>query len=452
MGQECVILEAMNSAIDDAIAIWKAGVAAVDPRKAVVETLRSIHELIEIDDRILVVGGGKAGAAMAAGVEDALASRLEHIEGLVNVPAGTEVRLKRLILNPARAATSNFPTEAGAMGSRKMLEYLRNAGPDDFGLCLISGGGSALLPAPAKGISLDDKQRVTRLLHATGATIQEMNCVRKHLSEIKGGRLAATFAGKKLWSLIVSDVVGNPLDVIASGPTAADPTTYFDALMVLEKYHLTDEAPQSVIKHLEAGVAGSIPETPKEIAESVQNIIIADNDQAKIQAHIQAGGLKYDSEILAQPVVGEAHEAARVLAREIRNRRKKSEQANYSKGNLTRRALIFGGETTVTLGHNPGKGGRSQELVLAMLCELGVTGMSGVTILCAGTDGEDGPTDAAGAIGTQESLIRAHSLNLNPRDFLKRHDSYHFFQATGELFKTGLTGTNVMDLGVILLN
>src|SRR6185437_2671452 len=192
---------------------------------------------------ILIVGGGKAGATMAAGVEAALSDQLERLSGVVNVPAETVRPMRAIRLHAARPAGSNQPTVEGVAGVRAMLDLVGQAGPRDVGLCLLSGGGSALLPAPVAGISLQDKQHVTALLHSCGATINEMNCVRKHLSAIKGGRLAQEFGTRPLFSLIISDVIGDPLDVIASGPTAADPTTFADALAVLDRYDLRERVP-----------------------------------------------------------------------------------------------------------------------------------------------------------------------------------------------------------------
>ena len=226
--------------------IWHAAVAAARPEPLVRRALADLAEPLRSASRILIMGGGKAGAAMAEAVERVLADQLDRIEGVVNVPAETIKPLKKIRLNAARPAATNFPTPEGVVGSQEMLTLAKSAGPDDVALCLLSGGGSALLPAPAEGVSLADKLAVTKLLHHCGATINEMNAVRKHLSAIKGGRLAQAFAGKALYSLIISDVIGDPLDVIASGPTAADPTTFAEALDILERYHLREQTPGAV--------------------------------------------------------------------------------------------------------------------------------------------------------------------------------------------------------------
>lgn len=431
-------------AIEDAIAIWKAGVAAVDPRKLVEEEFihrdeRNNHKL-DRADRILVVGAGKAGGSMASGLESALAKYSTKIAGIVNVPEGTVGTCRKIKLHAARPEGRNFPTREGVIGSEAMIDILRSASEHDCAFCLISGGGSALLPAPIDGVTLEEKQEITRSLHQCGARIDEMNCVRKHLSRVKGGRLAAVFRGHSLESFILSDVIGDSVDVIASGPTVPDQTTFRDALAVIDRYQLRQDCPQSILRHFEKGIAGYLAENPRAFGEHVSHVILGNNQKALQASRLHSRGLGYHTKSLNSDWSGEAAAAACRIARILSESHKRPA------------CILFGGETTVTLDTNPGKGGRNQEFVLATLCELGIDGMKDVTILSGGTDGEDGPTDAAGAIGTRETLLRARALNLNPNDFLARHDSYHFFEATDGLFKTGLTGTNVMDLGVILLN
>jgi hydroxypyruvate reductase/glycerate 2-kinase len=322
---------------------------------------------------------------------------------------------------------------------------LPGAGPDDVALCLISGGGSALLPAPAEGITLEDKQQVTRLLHACGATINEMNCVRKHLSASKGGRLAQAFAGRALYSLIISDVVGDPLDVIASGPTAADPTTFADALAVLRKFNLLEQTPVSVRQRLEAGAAGQCPETLKEIPGRIHNRVIGNNARALAAAAAEATRLGYPVLNLGAFIEGETREVAVALAGLVRSIRADRQPLAPPV------CILSGGETTVTLAANHGLGGRNQEFVLAAVVKLGREGLRDLVILSGGTDGEDGPTDAAGALADAETLARAASQGLDPAGFLARNDAYHFFDATDDLLQTGLTRTNVMDVRVILV-
>jgi glycerate 2-kinase len=426
---------------EHARAIWQSAVDAVKPEPLVRAALTDLGPILRAAPRILVLGAGKAGSAMASAVETALADVLDRVDGLLNVPAGSERPLRKLRLHAARPAGSNQPTAAGVAGAVEMLRLAESAGPDDVALCLLSGGGSALLPAPAPGLSLDDKQAVTLLLHGCGATINEMNAVRKHLSAIKGGRLAAAFRGKELFSLIISDVIGDPLDVIASGPTAADPTTFADALAVLDRYGLRVQAPAAVVRHLERGAAGDIAETPKALPAHVHNLILGNNVRALAAAQRCAEALGYRVLNLGSFLEGETHAVARTIAGIARS----IQQQHIPLGPPA--CLLSGGETTVTLGATHGLGGRNQEFVLACLLALGA--VRGVVVLSGGTDGEDGPTDAAGAVA--ETLEPARQLGLDPLDYLNRHDAYHFFAATGDLLKTGLTQTNVMDVRVLLI-
>ena len=417
-----------------AIDIWNAGVDAVRPRPLMhraIETLTNAdRNAIDQAPRILVVGCGKAGAEMALGLEDALADKLDSIVGVVNVPAGFTASPRRIRLHAARPVASNFPTVEGVAGAEEMLALLAGAGPDDVAICLISGGGSALLPAPVEGVSLEAKLAVTKSLHASGATIGEMNCVRKHLSRVKGGRLAEAFRGKLLLSFIISDVVGDPLDVIASGPTAPDPTTFGEAIAILKRYQLWDATPSGVRHHLERG---DIPETPKSLPANVRNRIIGSNAVALKAAEAKALSLGYGVMNLGSEVEGETGAVAKSTSALVRT---------IGPGVC----ILIGGETTVTLGSNPGQGGRNQEFVLAMLVEIGREGMTDVVVLSGGTDGEDGPTDAAGAIADAGTWDRG----TDALGHLRRHDAYPYFAKTGDLLQPGLTGTNVMDLRVIL--
>jgi hydroxypyruvate reductase/glycerate 2-kinase len=439
----------MTTLRDHARTIWQAAVEAADPARLVCAALADpglpLAAALAGARRVIVVGAGKAGATMSAAVEESLADRLDLVEGWVNVPAGSARSLQRIHLHPARPDGSNQPTAEGVAGADRILELVRGSGPDDVVLCLLSGGGSALLPAPVEGVTLADKQAVTRLLHACGATINEMNAVRKHLSRIKGGRLAEASRARALFSLIVSDVVGDPLDVIASGPTAADPTTFAEALAVLTRYHLLDQAPAAVLAHLRAGAAGTIPETPKQLPGSIHNHILASNARALTAAQSKAEELGYRVLNLGPCIEGETRPVATAFAGIARAMRDLGVP-------LTPPAcLLSGGETTVTLGDNHGLGGRNQEFVLAAALHLGRAGLRDLVILSGGTDGEDGPTDAAGACADERTLAEAERLGLDAADFLTRHDTYPFFDQTGDLLRTGLTGTNVMDVRVILL-
>jgi hydroxypyruvate reductase len=335
------------------------------------------------------------------------------------------------------------PDENGVQGTQEIMRLLERAGERDLVICLISGGGSALMLAPAPGLTLQDKQNVTKLMLACGATINELNCVRKHLSAIKGGQLARLASPAQAATLILSDVVGNPLDVIASGPTVPDTTTFADAWALLEGYGLTDKLPAAVRERLEQGKAGAIADTPKAddpIFANVHNIIIGSNDLAAQAAVERAQQLGMHALMLSTYVEGEAREVARVYSGIVR-------EIAASGQPLPRPAcIVAGGETTVTL-RGKGLGGRNQELALA--AALKIAGLDNVAIVACGTDGTDGPTDAAGAIADGETVARARSLGLDPAVFLANNDSYHFFQPLGDLLLTGPTGTNVNDLTLL---
>jgi len=403
--------------------------------------------------RILVVGAGKAGAAMSAGVEEVLADSLGRMEGIVNVPAECVHKLRAIKLHAARPAGTNQPTAEGVAGTLEILKLAASAGPEDLAICLLSGGGSALFPAPVTGVTLEEKQRVTQLLHACGATINEMNTVRKHLSRSKGGQLARAFTGRAMITLIISDVIGDPLDVIASGPTSPDPTTFRDALAVLEKYRLItvpgkggeERVPPGIVHYLAEGVEGRVPETPKRLPESIRNFVIGNNSKSLTAAQRCAEALGYRVVNLGAYVDGETRQVAGVMAGLVRSTRMDGWPAPAPV------CLLSGGETTVTLADSHGLGGRNQEFVLAALVKLGQEGMQDVLLLSGGTDGEDGPTDAAGASADADTIARAENQGILPADYLSRNDAYHFFEATGGLLKTGLTQTNVMDVRVILV-
>lgn len=436
----------VNTLRDDARSIWDAGVAAVRPDDLIRTALRDadLSGALARAGRILVVGAGKAGAAMSAAVEAALPDRLDRMAGIVNVPAESVRPLQAIRLHAARPAGSNHPTAAGVAGTLQILELLEHAGPDDVALCLLSGGGSALLPAPVAAISLADKQAVTQLLHACGATINEMNAVRKHLSLCKGGRLAQAFRGKELFSLIISDVVGDPLDVIASGPTAADPSTFADALAVLARHRLTDQVPGAVLRYLQAGAAGQAPETLKDLPPHVHNRVIGSNAGALAAAHQEAERRGYRVLNLGSFIEGDTGQVAATFAGIVRSIRAAGQPLRPPA------CILSGGETTVTLPPGHGQGGRNQEFVLALAHKLG-DGLRDVVVLSGGTDGEDGPTDAAGAVADYAMLASAASRGLDAAAFLARHDAYHFFAPLDGLLKTGLTQTNVMDVRVILV-
>jgi hydroxypyruvate reductase len=434
---------------DDAVAIFYAGLRAVEPEAAV---RRYVHRdgnfLLVADCRydlrtfknIFVAGAGKAACPMAAALEEIFRDRLTS--GQVNVKYGHLAALKKIHV---QEAGHPIPDQAGLQGTKKILDLLQQADQDDLVVCVISGGGSALLPMPSAGVTLPDKQATTKLLLACGANINEMNAVRKHLSQAKGGQLARAAFPATLVTLILSDVIGDPLDVIASGPTVPDQSTFHDVHMILDKYGIREQLPDSVRKHIAKGLAGEAAETPKAgepIFAKTQNLIVASNRQAIEAAKTEAEKLGYRALMLSTFIEGETREVARVhaaIAKEIR----------ASGHPLPPPAcVITGGETTVTL-RGKGLGGRNQEFVLAAAMDMAE--LKDAVILSVGTDGTDGPTDAAGAIGDGETVKRAKTLNMNPQVFLANNDAYRFFEKLSDLVITGPTNTNVMDLRLMLL-
>jgi hydroxypyruvate reductase/glycerate 2-kinase len=432
---------------DQARRIWQAAVDAARPGPLVSAAVAepALQSALAAARQIIVVGAGKAGAAMSAALEACLPSALDRVEGSVNVPQSAVRPLRAIQLHAGRPPGSNEPTDEGVAGTRRMLELVAGAGPEDVVVCLLSGGGSALMPSPVEGVTLADKRAVTRLLHASGATIHEMNAVRKHLSRCKGGTLAARFRGRAWFSLIISDVVGDALDVIASGPSAPDPTTFGDALAVLEKYTLRDRVPAPVLQHLRRGQAKEIPETPKVLPANIHNRIIGNNAHSLAAAETAAAREGFAVLNLGAFIEGETRDVAFTLAGIVRSVRA------HGRPCAAPVCILSGGETTVTLSPGHGLGGRNQEFVLACLINLGAGGLRDVVVLSGGTDGEDGPTDAAGAVADVDTVRRAAQRSLNASEYLGRHDAYRFFDLTGDLIRTGLTETNVMDVRVILV-
>jgi len=432
-----------------AVDIFKAAIKAVDPLEAVACTVKAGSDGLQIDDRrlvfddyerILVVGGGKAAAPMAKALEEILGARIA--DGVIVVKDGHGLPLQRV---RQHEAGHPVPDERGVRGTEEILTLAAGAGARDLVLCVLSGGGSALLVAPGEDIRLADKQEVTRRLLASGAGIHEINTVRKHLSRIKGGQLSRCAHPATLVSLVLSDVIGDDLNVIASGPTVPDPTTFADVHRVLEAYDLLSRIPPAVQQRLEKGLAGQIAETPKpgdEIFQHCEVRLVGTNFQALTAAGTQARKLGYRPLILSSAVEGEAREVAKVLAAiagEVRR------SANPLRPPA---CILCGGETTVTL-HGKGKGGRNQEFALA--AALMIAGREDTVVLSAGTDGTDGPTDAAGAVADGRTITRARAKGLDPSDYLRRNDSYNFFQILGDLVITGPTRTNVMDVYMALI-
>jgi glycerate 2-kinase len=426
------------------VAILTSALEAVDPAAAVRRALvlsgnnlilaRRSYDLSACE-HIYVVGAGKAGAPMAQAVEEVLGQRITA--GYVTVKYGYTAQTRYIELHEAGHP---LPDEAGVLGAEQIRRILQRATPHDLVLVLISGGGSALLPSPIGGITLLDLQTLTTQLLRAGASITEINCIRKHLDSLKGGRLVQAANGAQVAALILSDIVGNPLDMIASGPTAADPTTYADALQLLERYAQLESAPASVLAALRSGARGEIAETLKPgdtTLMSVNNSIIASNDIAVEAARYAAERLGFNTLLLTTYLEGEAREVAKVLV-------SLAKQALADGRPIRRPACILcGGETTVTL-RGAGKGGRNQELALA--AAIALQGLDGVMLASLATDGSDGPTDASGALVDGDTLARARALGLDAHKCLADNNSYPFFQTLGDLLLTGPTNTNVNDV------
>lgn len=434
----------------DAYAIFSAGVKAADPLDLIKRHVRLLdegalrvgsqrYELCRYD-AIYAMGAGKASARMALAVEQLLGDRIR--DGVVNVKYGHSLPLERIKIHEAGHP---IPDEAGIRGTLEIVNLFERAGKKDLIIFVLSGGGSALLSAPADGLTLEDKQRTTEKLLRCGAAIEEINAVRKHLSKVKGGRLARLARPATLISLILSDVAGDRLDAIGSGPTAPDTSTFADCWRVIERYRIAREIPPAARALLAQGANGQIDETPKAgdgVFQHVQNVIIGNNSLTLAAAKQTAEALGYHSMIFADSFGGQAGEAARahaVLATEILGHR----------APVPRPAcVISGGETTVTV-RGAGLGGRNQEFGLAAAIE--IDGHDEIVVLSGGTDGTDGPTDAAGAVVDGSTIQRSRDKGLDAQQFLINNDSYHFLRSVGDLLVTGPTLTNVMDLRLILV-
>ncbi|MCA9079425.1 MAG: DUF4147 domain-containing protein [Planctomycetaceae bacterium] len=436
-------------------AIWDAGIAAVDPLRLVGQQIQADADGLTIcgerwepssdSARICVVGAGKAGRRMVSGVTAALGPQwLDHTTGWVNIPEDGQPTNGNspIRLHIARPAGVNEPTPAGVQGTQRILELVDQCGPKDMCLVLISGGGSALLPAPAPAISLDDKVRLTRALSRAGATIQELNTVRRALSLVKGGGLLRACRAGRLIALIISDVIGSPLDVIASGPTvpaAIDPVA---AWTIVEQYVTTAEIPAAVRDHLQTSARPPSLDATNELPP-YRNVIIGSNATAVRAAQEKAIELGFHVSGVEVDRAGIAREEGERLAEVGRKLR------------MTvpgRSCLISGGEPIVQVVATtaPQRGGRNQELALAAIAHWEADPPQGVVLLAGGTDGEDGPTDVAGAYADAEVVRAAQRLQLDPTEFLDRNNSYPFFEQTGGHLQCGPTGTNVMDLRVLL--
>ena len=431
-----------------AMAILHAALKAADPVEAVLRHLRikdgaliagKRRYALKNFRRVLVIGAGKAGAPMALAVERLLGRRIER--GLLNVKYGHVAKLRRVELNECGHPV---PDEAGVLGAHRIAGMASEAAADDLVICLMSGGGSALLPFPAPPVTLADKQGTTRLLLESGANIHEINAVRKHISEIKGGQLARLAYPATVISLLLSDVIGDDLDVIGSGPTAADASTFGGAAAILRKYKIYDRVPGAVRARMEQGLRGEIAETPKagdEALSRTQNLVVGSNALAVDAAAVKARELGFRTIVLSTFIEGETRDVARMHAAIARQMRVSGQPLRPPA------CVISGGETTVTL-DGDGLGGRNQEFALAAAID--IAGLADTLMLSAGTDGSDGPTDAAGAIADGATVDRAAAKGLDAKDFLRRHDSYRFFDPLGDLIRTGPTNTNVMDIHIVL--
>src|SRR5437867_7718530 len=433
------VLHAMNAAL-----------AAADPARIIREHLKLTGSILHVDKlqyplkdyrRIFVIGGGKASGYMAEDIEKLLGNWITR--GLVIIPdyLRPTPRSRRIGYHPA---THPIPTRKGVDGVLAMLRLVDDISRDDLVIVLVSGGGSALMPLPVERINLNDEAKVTSLLLRSGASIEEINTVRKHLSQVKGGRLAGRLYPATVLTLIISDVVGDKIDTIASGPTTPDSTTYHDVELVLKKYDLWFQIPKNARRIITHGLSGSIPETPKQkdkVFRRVQNVIVGNNRASCLAAASAMTKAGYRTQVVSIQITGEAREAGRIFGSIVRDIRENSLPF------APPAALIAGGETTVTVRGN-GKGGRNQELALAAAAS--IAGYERIVVGSIATDGVDGPTDAAGAIADGTTVKRGKRLGMDAEDYLRKNDSYNYFRRLGDLTMTGPTATNVDDIMIIV--
>jgi glycerate-2-kinase len=427
----------------------EAAIKAVDPKKLVNSKLMFKDPILKVDDRVFnldrfrniyVIGAGKASGSMAEALEALLGKRIT--DGIINVPRGCKHKTEIVKLNEA---SHPIPDESGVKGVKQMLEIAEKAGENDLIICLISGGGSSLMPLPREGVTLADKRKITEDLLKCGATIKEINTVRKHISGVKGGWLAKKAYPATVLNLILSDVLSDPVEFIASGPTVPDSTTFSDAIKILRKYGLWEKAPESIRRVLLEGERGLVPETPKpddKAFKNVFNVVIGNCRDASLAAckALESAGL--NTLLLTALLEGEARHVGTLLASIAK------EVAASNNPIPKPAAIVAGGETTVTV-VGKGKGGRNQEIALAGALKIG--GLDGCVIASLSTDGVDGPTDAAGAIVDGKTLGRAEEAGLDAEAFLAENDSYNFFLKLGDLIFTGPTGTNVNDISITII-
>ena len=433
----------------DAREIFAAGVRSADPAAAVRRALDMDKDRLRVEKRayalssirnLFIAGCGKAGAPMARAALEILGEKVSG--GVVVVKYGHKLPLENIEIIEAGHP---IPDSAGLHGARRIMDLARRCSWEDLLLFLLSGGGSALFPCPAAGLSLEDKQQTTDALLKSGATIHEVNAVRKHISQVKGGRLAKLTAPARLIALILSDVVGDAPEAVGSGPTAPDSTTYADCLQIIQRYSLAHRLPPAILDFLQSGARQEIAETPKpsdRIFENVQNVIIGNNRAALLAARRRAEALGYQARVIAEAMHGESRVVAKSHAAFVKDVVRTGTPVSPPA------CLLAGGETTVTV-VGDGLGGRNQEFALA--AATAIENLDGVVILSGGTDGADGPTEAAGGIVDGSTILRGKAKNLDPEKFLARNDSYHFLLATDDLLITGPTLTNVMDLQITLI-
>ena len=427
-----------------------AALEAANPRTIIRKHVKVQGDKLIVDDltyslrhyrRILVLGAGKASGFMAEEIEKLLGPKIA--QGIVIVPDYLKPWPKGRRI--AYVGSSHpIPTEKTVHRTAQLARLAKSAGKDDLAIMVLSGGASSLMELPLSGLTLSDLRKTTDLLLKSGAKIQEINTVRRHLSQIKGGRLAEMLRCADLLTLIISDAIGDELDAIGSGPTAPDPTTYMDARRVLENYNIWLKIPARVGKTIEQRVNGGFSETPKSgdrTFRKVRNVIVGNNGQSceEVVRHLKRSG--YAASILSTHLVGEAREAGSILGSVLTDMR------NNRRPTSPPAAMVCGGETTVTITGN-GKGGRNQELALA--AALAIDGTENVVVGSLATDGVDGLTDAAGAIVDGTTVSRGQKLGLSAEDYLKNNDSYNFLKRTGDLVKTGPTGTNVNDVMILI--
>ncbi|MBN2191145.1 MAG: glycerate kinase [Candidatus Aureabacteria bacterium] len=434
---------------DDAGRIVTESIKSVDPGMAVLRMVKLKGLLLSVGrikinlkniNNIYVIGLGKASSQMAKPLEKILGSRLTG--GIINTKYGHNAGLKKIKVNECGHPV---PDRNGLKGAGEICDFAKQAGENDIVFCLISGGGSALFPLPAGGIAFSDKQKATQLLLKSGATIQEVNTVRKHISSVKGGRLAKLISPARVVSLILSDVIGDDMGFIASGVTSPDPTTFRDCVDIIKRYRLMKKMPLPVIKYLSRGIKVPSMETPKPgdpVFKKVSNVLVGTNFLACNAAMKKAKSLGYNTLLLSTAMEGETREIAKAhsaIAREV-----------LLSGNPVGRpaCIISGGETTVTV-RGKGKGGRNMEFCLA--CVEYISGLKNIVIASVGTDGTDGPTDSAGAVVDSSTFEKALKKRCIPAEYLGNNDSYNFFKRCGGLYITGPTGTNVMDIRIVLV-